>query len=81
VAADADARSPERAIARLALGRIDTAALAEVLGKTPYRRNDAAWAEALRATFAGDAEAAARHMAEARKLSDPPGEFPGLLLR
>jgi len=80
-AASFEAASPERAIARRALGQIDTAALAEALGKKPHRRNDAAWAESLAATFAGDAEAAASHRATARELSDPPGEFPGLLVR
>jgi Flp pilus assembly protein TadD len=81
VAADSEVGSPERAIARRALDRIDAAALAGVMGKTPSRRNDAAWAESLRATLAGDDDAAAVHVANARKLSDPPGEFPGLLLR
>lgn len=81
VAADAKLASPERAIARRIVGRIEAAALATALGKKKQRHNDAAWSESLAATLAGDATAAADHMARARKLSDPPGEFPGLMLR
>ena len=55
--------------------------LSEALGRSPERKNDRAWAEAVRAWIAGDDDAAAGHARRARELSDPPGEFPALLLR
>ena len=51
------------------------------LGDVPERRNDAAWAEAVDAWLAGEDDAAAGHARRARELSDPPGEFPAMLLR
>ena len=79
--ADEAQPSPDRALARRTLGRITAAELALALGSAPERANDAAWAEAVAAWLSGADQAAAAHARRVGELSDPPGEFPALLLR
>ncbi len=79
--ADSEAESPERAVARRALGRCDDDALADALGKAPERRNDAAFARYLAALLAADATAAEEAAREVGAASAPVGEFPALLVR
>lgn len=71
----------ERELARHVIAGTPSAELAQQAGSDQGRRNDVAWADWLRARFAGDAAAATAARKAALAASDPPGEHPAALLR
>jgi tetratricopeptide (TPR) repeat protein len=81
--ADADPQDAafERAFARRVVWDLSEADLAALAAKDPARANDVAWAEWMRARFAGDAEGATAAQTAILGKSNPPGELPAALFR
>lgn len=76
--AEVDLAAFEVLAARRILGRL-TAGEFAAPDHGAKRANDVAWVEALASTRAGDPAAAATHWKRVAELSDPRGEYPGLL--